>query len=200
MSEKRPLEIACTTAKCGTSVKPSERRHSFTSPQHGIPGVGGTCRSCGVDLIDWSLCHSFDPSANDQLILEFRKELIRNNYWSLPLPTAVMRKARKRTTAQLRHTVDLNMRRTLIPNHPRERRQTPFAYTPQATLIPADNTQRERAVGLAWRSGTGCPSAWNCNRATTPIWVRFFGYTLSAALKRTNTEVVDARSSQAYVH
>src|SRR6478752_1540611 len=148
MSKKRPLEIACSSTKCGKEIRPAERRHSFTSPISGIPGVAGTCRSCGADLIDWEFCHALDSAGLDRIVGEFRQELIRDNYWGAPLPEAILRKARKRTAEQLKRTIDLNMHRALVPDHPRERRQTPFAYSDTATLI----TCAQHATGTCCRT------------------------------------------------
>jgi hypothetical protein len=115
---------------------PSERRHAFASPLTELPGIGGSCRSCGAsDLVDWERLHRRDPTDLANVTFELRKELIRDNYWHEPLPARILRNALKRTPDQLAQSAGSTLRRALVVGHARERGQTYFAYNDKATII-----------------------------------------------------------------
>lgn len=150
-----PLSISCKATRCGREVRPKDRRHAFSSPLDGtLPGIAGSCIGCQSDLIDWERCHEHDLGDLDALVASLRLELIRDNYWGLPLPEHVLRKARKRTEQQLKATIDLDLRRALTPDHFREGRQTPFADNPKATI----STSAQHGTGTCCRA---CLEKWH---------------------------------------
>jgi hypothetical protein len=109
-----PLAVTCKQTRCSPEVRPTVRRHSFLELRGALPGVAGTCRSCGVDVVDWDRCHQRDPSDIDALVVEMRKELIRDVYWSEPLPERIRRLALARGEA-LRASHAKLLRRELTP-------------------------------------------------------------------------------------
>ncbi len=136
MSEVKPLAVSCHASSCGPAVKPTYRRHAFTSPVAELPGIGGSCRACGrSDLVDWERVHRRDPSDAANVVAELRKELIRDNYWSEALPTRILRNASRRAPEQLTAGAASTLGRALVVGHPFEGRQTRFACNPAATII-----------------------------------------------------------------
>jgi hypothetical protein len=110
-----PLAVTCKQTRCSRDVRPAERRHSFLTLADSLPGVGGTCRSCGADVVDWDRCHQRDPQDIDGLIVELRKELIRDVYWGEPLPERIRRLAQARDSEALRTSQAKLLRRELTP-------------------------------------------------------------------------------------
>lgn len=136
MSSVKPLAVSCHASHCGPKVARSERRHAFTSPLAELPGIGGSCRSCGTsDLVDWERLHRRDPTDLANVTVELRKELIRDNYWGEPLPARILRNAGRRTADQLARSATLTLRRALAVGHVFEGRQTYFAYNDKATIV-----------------------------------------------------------------
>jgi len=136
MSERKPLAISCKATRCGPDVPAAEKRHAFISPVGALPGVAGACHGCGrADLVDWQLCHERDLALQAAFIGELRQELIRDNYWGLPLPEHVLRKARKRSSGQLKVSIGKALSEALIVDNFREGWQTSFAYRDEATIV-----------------------------------------------------------------
>jgi hypothetical protein len=101
-----------------------------------LPGIGGSCRACArTDLVDWERVYRRDPTDVGNVVIELRKELIRDNYWSEPLPARILRNATRRTPDQRAASAASTLGRALVVGHPFERRQTMFAYNPAATII-----------------------------------------------------------------
>jgi Domain of unknown function (DUF4186) len=136
VSELRPLAISCKATTCGTNIDASARRHAFSSPLSELPGIGGSCRSCGrSELVDWERLHRRNPTDLPHAVIELRKELIRDSYWSEPLPVRIVRNALRRTPEQLATSAYCTLTSALRVGHPFEGRQTMFAYNKSATII-----------------------------------------------------------------
>lgn len=136
MTAVKPLAVSCHASHCGPRVVPAERRHSFTSPLAELPGIGGSCRACRAsDLVDWERLHRRDPTDLANVTVELRKELIRDNYWSEPLPARVLGNAGRRTSDELARSAASTLRRALVVGHVLEGHQTYFAYNHKATII-----------------------------------------------------------------
>jgi hypothetical protein len=110
-----PLAVTCKQTRCSPDVRAAERRHSFLTFAGALPGVGGSCRSCGADVVDWERCHARDPRDMDGLVVELRKELIRDVYWGEPLPARIRRLALARDSEALRTAHTKLLRRELAP-------------------------------------------------------------------------------------
>src|SRR4051812_39208225 len=99
---KRPLEISCKSTKCEPGVPQADRRHAFAFDPGSLPGLEMRCLGCErTDLVDWERVRRRDPSDVASVVVELRKELIRDNYWSEPLPASVIRNAARRGPAKL---------------------------------------------------------------------------------------------------
>jgi hypothetical protein len=135
---KSPLAVTCKTSNCVKTVPPAERRHSFQEMTGALPGVGGTCRACGADVVDWELCHANDPLSLDLLVVEMRKELIRDAYWGEALPERIVGLALRRDRQTLRESQRRMLLRELVPaeaENPWLRKQTYFASHRDARIV-----------------------------------------------------------------
>jgi hypothetical protein len=136
MTDVRPLEVSCGASTCTTPVPKEKQRHAFSSPTLALPGLGGACTACDRDdLVDWERLHQRDPDDLHHVVVELRKELIRDNYWGEPLPARIINNAARRGSSKLKVSASLNLLDKLRVGHPREGGQTHFAYHPKATLI-----------------------------------------------------------------
>lgn len=135
---RAPLTVTCTQTNCARRVAPVERRHSFQELAGALPGVGGTCRACGVDIVDWELCHANDPLNVKRLVTEMRKELIRDVYWGETLPERIVALALRRDPQLLRESQRRMLARELIPpeaENPWLRKRTYFATHHDARIV-----------------------------------------------------------------
>jgi hypothetical protein len=110
-----PLAVTCKQTKCSPDIRPTERRHSFLTLSGALPGVAGTCRNCGSDVVDWDRCHERDPHDIGGLVVELRKELIRDVYWGEPLPERIRRLALARDSSALQLSQAKLLNRALTP-------------------------------------------------------------------------------------
>jgi Domain of unknown function (DUF4186) len=153
MTKKLPLEVNCKASRCTPSVPEADRRHSFSSPL-ALPGIGGSCTSCGANgLVDWERLHRRDQSDIEATVDALRLELIRDNYWAEPLPHRVIVNASRRGLNALDASASLLLREKLQVGHFKEGYQTHFAYHPKATLIHC----AMHATGTCCR---GCLEKW----------------------------------------
>jgi hypothetical protein len=126
------------------------------------------------------------------VVLELRKELIRDNYWGLELPPSVMRKARKRSPKQLETSTALTLARALVVNHSREGIQTTWAYADKATIVHC----AQHATGTCCR---GCVEKWFGIPAHLPLsgeqlalLSRFAMYYIETRLGESTTTLAEA--------
>jgi hypothetical protein len=135
---RSPLAVTCGQTNCGSEVPVANRRHSFLETTGTLPGLGGACRSCGTNTVDWALCHAKDPTLVDELVAQMRQELIRDAYWSAPLPEHVRRLALRREPTELRASHRRLLERELRPPesaNPFLRMHTYYGYKPAARII-----------------------------------------------------------------
>ncbi len=135
---RTPIVVTCKQTSCASKVPPTEHRHSFQELTGALPGVGGTCRACGADVVDWELCHANDPLSVEQLVAEIRKELIRDVYWGEALPERIVMLALRRDAQALRESQRRMLARELIPAEPQNpwlRKRTYFATHHDARIV-----------------------------------------------------------------
>lgn len=93
--KKTPLRISCTNSDCDAGL------HCFRPRRGMAPEEHGSCRDCGVDVVDWEVAHARDLSRAGAVFDELPKELVRHHYWHMDLPEPIRAKAERGTPAAL---------------------------------------------------------------------------------------------------
>jgi Domain of unknown function (DUF4186) len=174
MSNESRLDITCTSVDCDNEASPT---HCF-KPKQGQPGPPGTCRECGVELIDWSRVHERNRQDVANTFSALENETFRKHMFHVEVPEKVRELALKRGSAELRSRTERAVRAALSKprsQNPYDGRQTPretsssariqhYAQHATATCcrtclsywhgIPADDELTDEQLGycadLAW--------------------------------------------------
>jgi hypothetical protein len=126
-----PLKITCTSTRCDDNL------HCFRlTKRQRLQGPDGRCRSCDIELVDWSRVKRRAISDAKHTIAALQLELIRHHFWHLPLSEYAENYARRKGRLTLRETVTHQLEQAIgSPIHPRQGRQTPRENSPKATAI-----------------------------------------------------------------
>lgn len=116
-----PLKIRCTASDCDRNL------HCFrTTKKLREANQAGRCRSCGVDLIDWTRVHQRDLADVDFTFGSLRHELVRHYFWHVTLDERAVNYARRKGRKRLAEAVEQRLRQSVGPAVPvRDGRQTP---------------------------------------------------------------------------
>ena len=186
----RPLAISCKATRCDKGVPKSQRRHAFSSPVSELPGIAGSCISCGASLIDWERLYAHDPNDLEALVRALRLELIRDNYWGLELPVHVLRKGKKRSSEQLQVSIQRVLRGALKVDHILEGRQTPFAYNEaSATIIMC----AQHGTGTCCRE---CLEKWYGYPRTSELATSDYGFLADVVWRYVDERLATARGPE----
>jgi Domain of unknown function (DUF4186) len=105
-----PLKISCTSSDCDADL------HCFkTTRKLAKEKRSGACRSCGLDLIDWSRLH--DRSLDDVAFTfsQLRRERIRHHFWHLAFDEKALnhatRKGRRALNEAARQRIETSVAR-----------------------------------------------------------------------------------------
>src|SRR5260370_10122875 len=122
----KPLNISCKSTDCSNNL------HCFQLNKKLLErGPSGRCRSCGVQLVDWSRVHQRDLSDAKYTFEALRYELIRHHYWHIQLSQYAINYARRKGKIALRQAAQKRILQTVgNPDHPRQGRQTPRDNSP----------------------------------------------------------------------
>jgi hypothetical protein len=131
LDELPPLKITCTSTRCNDNL------HCFRlTKRQRLQGPDGRCRSCDVELIDWSRVRRRKIRDVKHTIAALKLELIRHHFWHLPLSEYAENYARRKGRVNLQETVTHQLKQAIgSPEHPRQGRQTPRENSPKATAI-----------------------------------------------------------------
>lgn len=87
----KPLKISCTASKCDDNL------HCFRATQKlRKADKVGTCRNCGVDLVDWDRVHACDLDDVEHTFEQLRHELIRHHFFHVDIDEKARIHARKK--------------------------------------------------------------------------------------------------------
>lgn len=116
-----PLKISCVTSDCDNDL------HCFKASRKMHTTDHGKCRSCGVDLVDWSRVHGRNIGDASYTFGALKQEWIRHRFFHTPIDERAVaharRKGRPALIAAARHRLD----KALAPAQPvRDGQQTPF--------------------------------------------------------------------------
>ena len=117
-----PLEIKCTNSDCDNDL------HCFKRARKMTPAQVGTCRACGVDLVNWQRLHRRDLADAAHTFEALQHEWIRHHFFHQPIDDHAVRHAQRKGRDQLKEAARSRLEKYLAPaNPPRDGRQTPFA-------------------------------------------------------------------------
>jgi len=127
----KPLKITCKSTNCANNL------HCFQLTKKMLQqGPSGRCRSCGVQLVDWSRVHRRDLSDAKYTFEALHYELIRHYFWHIPLSQYATDYARRKGAISLRVATEHIIQKAVgEPNHPRQGRQTPRENSPTANAV-----------------------------------------------------------------
>ncbi len=129
--ELLPLKITCKSTRCEDNL------HCFQLTKKQLrDGPAGRCRSCDVELVDWSRVHRRQITDVKHTIAALKLELIRHHFWHLSLSGYAENYARRKGKAGMPEAVRHCLEKAIgSAFHPRQGRQTPFNTSPTANVI-----------------------------------------------------------------
>ena len=94
-ASKKPalLAMSCTSSDCENGL------HCFRKAKGSKANPAkpeGTCRACGVDLIDWPRVQTRDLTDVDHTFEQLRHEMIRHHFWHVTIDEKAMNHARRK--------------------------------------------------------------------------------------------------------
>ncbi len=122
-SKLEPLAVSCTTTDCEKGL------HCFLQKRKRADGrrVGGPCRDCGADLVEWQRVSTRDLRDATYTFTALRHELIRHEFWHRVFDLRALNHALRKGRLQLRNAAVRRIESSVAqPLNPREGRQTPF--------------------------------------------------------------------------
>ena len=168
---KQPLGITCTSTNCESGL------HCFRQAKKRGEGrvVGGHCRDCGVDLVDWPRVNKRDLRDVEYTFRSLKYELIRHHFWHQELDIQAVNYARRKGLNGLEVRGEKRVRQALgvadsdISTAARRERA--------ATHCSMPNMRARLVVGSVSNTGMGLSSTGpflrkRCNTQTTANAVR----------------------------
>ena len=127
----QPLKVTCTTTDCERGL------HCFlTTKKLSEQNLGGACRVCGVQLVDWSRLHSRQIADMEYTFEALRRELIRHHFAHVPISQRAIDYARKKGWRKLEVAVLNRLTSSIGPAQPfRDGTQTPREDSPKQNPI-----------------------------------------------------------------
>ena len=127
----KPLKISCKSTDCGNNL------HCFQLSKKLLQlGPSGRCRSCRVQLVDWSRVHRRDLTDVNYTFESLRYELIRHHFWHISLSQYAIDYARRKGKIALAQAAQKRIQQAVgNPTHPLQGRQTPRESSPTANAI-----------------------------------------------------------------
>jgi hypothetical protein len=108
----KPLKIKCTSVDCANDL------HCFKQAKKMAPEARGTCRACGVSLVDWERVHRRDPRDANYTFEALQYELIRHHHFHKPIDDHALRHARRKGMTRLKEAVRKRVEKSLAPAAP----------------------------------------------------------------------------------
>ena len=122
-TELPKLAISCTKSDCDDNL------HCFRSTKKlRDQGLGGACRDCHAQLVDWPRVHERQLDDAEHTFTELRLEFIRHHFWHVDIDEHARNHAlRKGRTALLGSAVNRIAKSVGVANPYRDGQQTPFS-------------------------------------------------------------------------
>lgn len=118
----KPLKLKCTQSDCGNDL------HCFLQKTQKPRALGGPCRSCGKDLIDFPRVQARNVGDIDNTFESLSREWIRHQLWERPFDQHAINHARRKGMRAFREVDAAKRIRQAVgkARHPMEGKQTPF--------------------------------------------------------------------------
>jgi hypothetical protein len=127
----KPLNIKCTSTACANGL------HCFLlTKKMKKNGPSGRCRSCGVQLVDWTRLFNKDLRDAKYTLESLKHELIRHHFWHIPISVYALNYARRKGRLRLKEATRKQIEHAVGRiSHPREGQQTARETNPHANAI-----------------------------------------------------------------
>ena len=118
-----PLKVTCTMASC------EDDRHCFKFHSRQMKEDDrGTCRYCGVSLVDWTRVHARETSDIDNTLAALKHEFIRHHFWHVEIDEKADKHARRKGRVALKAAASTRVKNSVGAEAPnRDGQQTPFS-------------------------------------------------------------------------
>ncbi len=118
-----PLKVTCTMADCEDNL------HCFKFHSRKMHDADrGTCRYCGVSLVDWTRVHARDALDVDNTVEALKHEFIRHHFWHVEIDEKADKHARRKGRVALRLAASTRIKNSVGSENPnRDGQQTPFS-------------------------------------------------------------------------
>ncbi len=119
----KPLAISCTDTDCESDL------HCFLQKKKrgGVRRMGGPCRQCGANLVQWNRVNARDPHDVSYTFQVQRQEYIRHEFWPREFDQHAFNHARRKGLDLLREAARKRIAKSVGgKRHAREGQQTPF--------------------------------------------------------------------------
>jgi hypothetical protein len=120
-----PLKITCTQTNC------AEDQHCYLATQKMVRAkLGGSCRECGVRLVDWTRVHARDLDDAAYTFRMLKTEFIRHHFWHTPIDQRALNPARRKGVRGMRAAAEHRIRSSVAAAEPfRDGQQSPVNGT-----------------------------------------------------------------------
>src|SRR5262249_9679236 len=121
-TELPKLAISCTKTNCDDNL------HCFRSTKKlRAQGLGGACRSCHAQLVDWPRVHGRQLEDAEHTFTELRLEYIRHHFWHVDMDERARNHALRKGRTALLGSPANRIAKAVGPENPfRDGQQTPF--------------------------------------------------------------------------
>ena len=117
------LDIKCTSTSC------DEGLHCFRSTKELVDaGLGGACRDCHAQLVDWPRVHERRVDDAEHTFSELRLEMIRHHFWHLKIDEKARNHALRKGRIALEAALGKRLASSVGPELPyKDGAQTPMS-------------------------------------------------------------------------
>jgi len=113
LEDLEPLDIRCTSSDCENGLhcfRQTQKTAEANLGELGVKSLGGACRSCGANLVDWSRVYKRDIRDVDYTFPALKYELIRHHFWHVEIDIKAVNHARRKGIVELRIAAENRIR------------------------------------------------------------------------------------------
>ncbi len=125
LGKLEPLKISCIDSDCENDL------HCFKATRQMSDEERGSCRSCGVELVDWPRLHQRSIDDADFTFAALRNEKIRHHFFHTQIDQHALNYAKRKGWGLLREAIENRVWKSIAKSgNPRDGQQTPFHGNP----------------------------------------------------------------------